>query len=183
MNILFGSGLKLPRKKKFFFFAVFVLVHPPMASLLLSASVERCFVSRMRDFFTSLWFAHIRSGKRKQLLKETMVTIAYSNWNGYYVYWTHYPKSGSHKSTVCSKWAAHKMPRKILLVQNQAPREHFYEWLLCNYCNLGSSLLKGWSRGYHVFLPPIVCQKWKPQIDGLFINELHIYGLEKVYLS
>ena len=26
------------------------LVQPPMASVLLSASVERCFVSRMRDF-------------------------------------------------------------------------------------------------------------------------------------
>ena len=33
-------------------FGVF-LVHPPMASVLLSASVERCFVSRMRDFFHS----------------------------------------------------------------------------------------------------------------------------------
>jgi hypothetical protein len=32
------------------FFADFALVHPPMASVLLSASVERCFVSRMRDF-------------------------------------------------------------------------------------------------------------------------------------
>ena len=31
-------------------FGVF-LVYPPMASVLLSASVERCFVSRMRDFF------------------------------------------------------------------------------------------------------------------------------------
>ena len=31
-------------------FGVF-LVHSPMASVLLSASVERCFVSRMRDFF------------------------------------------------------------------------------------------------------------------------------------
>ena len=31
-------------------FGVF-LVHPPMASVLLSESVERCFVSRMRDFF------------------------------------------------------------------------------------------------------------------------------------
>ena len=31
-------------------FGVF-LVHPPMASVLLSAMVERCFVSRMRDFF------------------------------------------------------------------------------------------------------------------------------------
>ena len=27
------------------------LVHPNMVSVLLSASVERCFVSRMRDFF------------------------------------------------------------------------------------------------------------------------------------
>ena len=33
-----------------FFFADFNLVHPPMASVLLSASVERCFVTRMRDF-------------------------------------------------------------------------------------------------------------------------------------
>ena len=67
-TFLFGSGLKLPRKKKFFFadfalqnmvettlpdgllgFWVF-LVHPPMALVLLSASVERCFVSRMRNF-------------------------------------------------------------------------------------------------------------------------------------
>ena len=35
-------------------FGVF-LVHPPMASVLLSASVERCFVSRMRDFFVWKW--------------------------------------------------------------------------------------------------------------------------------
>ena len=39
-------------KKSFFFFADFALVHPPMASVLLSASVERCFVSRKRDFYT-----------------------------------------------------------------------------------------------------------------------------------
>ena len=34
-------------------FGVF-LVQPPMASVLLSALVERCFVSRMRDFFHHL---------------------------------------------------------------------------------------------------------------------------------
>ena len=49
-TFLFESGLKSPRKQKFFFVADFALVHPPMASVLLSASVERCFVSRMRDF-------------------------------------------------------------------------------------------------------------------------------------
>ena len=49
-TFLFGSGLKSHHKKKFFF-AEFDLVHPPMASVLLSASVERCFVSHMRDFF------------------------------------------------------------------------------------------------------------------------------------
>ena len=38
------------RAKKKFFFADFALVHPPMALVLLSASVKRCFVSRMRDF-------------------------------------------------------------------------------------------------------------------------------------
>ena len=32
------------------YFLVF-LVHPTVVSVLLSASVERCFVSRMRDFF------------------------------------------------------------------------------------------------------------------------------------
>ena len=50
---MFGSGLKSPRKKKKNV-ADFALVHPPMASVLLSASVERCFVSRMRDFFFKL---------------------------------------------------------------------------------------------------------------------------------
>ena len=35
-------------------FGVF-LIHPPMASVLLSALVERCFVSRMRDFFWKCW--------------------------------------------------------------------------------------------------------------------------------
>ena len=34
-------------------FGVF-LVHPPMASVLLSASVKRCFVSRMREFYPIL---------------------------------------------------------------------------------------------------------------------------------
>ena len=49
-TFLFGRGLKSPRKKKVFF-CWFALVHPPMASVLLSESVERCFVSRMQDFF------------------------------------------------------------------------------------------------------------------------------------
>ena len=49
-TFLLGSGLKSPRAKKFFFVADFVLVHPSMASVLLSASIERCFVSRMQDF-------------------------------------------------------------------------------------------------------------------------------------
>ena len=35
-------------------FRVF-LVHPTMVSVLLSASVERCFVSNMRDFFIDLF--------------------------------------------------------------------------------------------------------------------------------
>ena len=47
---MFGSGLKSPQKKKFFF-ADFAFVHPPVALVLLSVSVERFFVSRMRDFF------------------------------------------------------------------------------------------------------------------------------------
>ena len=48
-TFLFGRGLELARNKKVFFVAYFALVHPPMASVLLSASVERSFVSHMRD--------------------------------------------------------------------------------------------------------------------------------------
>ena len=29
-------------------------------------------------------------------------------------------------------------------------------------------------KGYHVFLLQVVYQKWKPQIDGWFLNILHI---------
>ena len=38
------------------------LVHPPMASVLLSPSVERCFVSRMRDFSSIFlkWVSFLR---------------------------------------------------------------------------------------------------------------------------
>ena len=73
-TFVFGSGLKSPHKKKFFFadsalqnmvettlhdgllgFWVF-LVHPPMASVLWSASVKRCFVSRMRDFLKTVLY-------------------------------------------------------------------------------------------------------------------------------
>ena len=44
----------LPLKKKKSGFWVF-LVHPSMASVLLSALVERCFVSLMRDFYSTLY--------------------------------------------------------------------------------------------------------------------------------
>ena len=57
-TFLFGSGLKSPREKKFFLLLILPYktwwkprFHPPMALVLLSASVERCFVSRMRDFY------------------------------------------------------------------------------------------------------------------------------------
>ena len=46
---------KIAAQKKVFFVADFALVHPPMASVLLSASVERCFASRMRDFLFCMW--------------------------------------------------------------------------------------------------------------------------------
>ena len=51
MNIFVWKWSKIAAQKKSFFFADFPLVLPPMASVLLSALVERCFVSRMRDFF------------------------------------------------------------------------------------------------------------------------------------
>ena len=51
MNIFVWKWSKIAAQKKVIFFADFALVHPPMASVLLSALVERCFVSRMRNFF------------------------------------------------------------------------------------------------------------------------------------
>ena len=52
MNIFVWKWSKIAAQKEVFFFADFALVHPPIALVLLSASVERCFVSRMRDFFS-----------------------------------------------------------------------------------------------------------------------------------
>ena len=68
-TFLFGSGLKSPRKKSVFF-ADFALVHPPMASVLLSASVERCFVSRMRDFIIITYFDAVQCFWRLWVLCE-----------------------------------------------------------------------------------------------------------------
>ena len=58
----FWKWSKIAAQKKVFFVADFALVHPPMASVLLSASVERCFVSRMRDFC-------IYSGKTSEIFR------------------------------------------------------------------------------------------------------------------
>ena len=30
-------------------------------------------------------------------------------------------------------------------------------------------------KGYYVFLLQVVCQKWKPQIDGLFLSENTVF--------
>ena len=48
MNIFVWKWSRIAAQKKVFFCCWFC---PPMASVLLSASVERCFVSRMRDLF------------------------------------------------------------------------------------------------------------------------------------
>ena len=37
-------------------------------------------------------------------------------------------------------------------------------------------------KGYHAFLLQVVCQKRKPQIDGLFLSILHIVGKVKFCL-
>ena len=61
---MFGSGLKPTRKKKFFFVANYALIHPPMASVLLSASVERCFGSCMRDFLKEILNPYCITGSK-----------------------------------------------------------------------------------------------------------------------
>ena len=33
--------------------------------------------------------------------------------------------------------------------------------------------------GHHVLSLKVLCQKWKPQIDGLVLSVLHILGQEK----
>ena len=52
MSNIFMDSESLGFKKKMDFWVF--LVHPPMALVLLSALVERCFVSRMRDFFSNI---------------------------------------------------------------------------------------------------------------------------------
>ena len=53
-------GLIFPLKKKLGFWVF--LVHPTVVSVLLSASVERFFVSRMRDFFVTKWWSYTVEG-------------------------------------------------------------------------------------------------------------------------
>ena len=48
-KLLLIKGVKSPRKKKFVFFCEFCLTRGIL--VLLSALVERCFVSRMQDFY------------------------------------------------------------------------------------------------------------------------------------
>ena len=36
---------------------------------------------------------------------------------------------------------------------------------------------------FPVILPQVVCQKRKPQIDGLYLNVLHVLGQEKSQYS
>ena len=49
------------------------------------------------------------------------------------------------------------------------------EWLLCI---LGWLLQAIAVKSYHVFLPQVGFQKRKPQIDGSFLNLIHMYGQE-----
>ena len=71
-------------------FGIF-LVHPPMALVLLSASVERCFVSRMRDFFFLIYpitspelklliRSDIKGGKMQRLAKYVYHSAKF--WEG-----------------------------------------------------------------------------------------------------
>ena len=53
--------------KKEFGFGVF-LVHPTVVSVLLSASVERCFVSCMRDFYSGGWSIIDRQEKEEETI-------------------------------------------------------------------------------------------------------------------
>ena len=52
-----------------------LLVHPTVVSVLLSASVERCFVSRMRDFFKFIFFV---LDKSRNLSKIVSVLLSAS---------------------------------------------------------------------------------------------------------
>ena len=72
------DGLETSGFSKKLCFWVF-LVHPPMASVLLSASVERCFVSRMRDFLCN--FCEIC--KKRTYIIQTLVVREYHkmDWN------------------------------------------------------------------------------------------------------
>ena len=51
-------------QKNWVLFGVF-LVQPPMASVLLSALVERCFISRMRDFLNIVYLRKNTIGEFK----------------------------------------------------------------------------------------------------------------------
>jgi hypothetical protein len=79
LNIFVWKWSKIATQKKFFF-ADFALVHPLMASVLLSASVERCFVSRMGDFLIHIQIAHVFSFPKHTLISIKVFLVVEQKW-------------------------------------------------------------------------------------------------------
>ena len=83
-------------------FGVF-LDHPPKASVLLSASVERCFVSRMRDFFCPICIPKVLEFTKTKVLRQS----GPGEINGRYDY--------GHRSIICKKKFHLSPPLPLLL--------------------------------------------------------------------
>ena len=71
-------------------------------------------------------------------------------------------------------------------IRCQVTTWYICEWLLCkafyNMLLLVNVTRKSVVIGCHVFLLKVLCQKRKPQIDGLFLPILHILGQVKFCL-
>ena len=70
----------------------------------------------------------------------------------------------------CSK----RLP--CILTTSGIPKTEATYLQLVSKCILDLLLKATAVRGYYVFLPQVVCQKRKPQIDGWFLSILHILG-------
>ena len=126
---------------------------------------------------------HILGPENKSpFFNETLVTIAYLNFketpfnrdyksfNFYYCYWTNCLRNGSHKLTAC-----------FLIYYTYKVRIYLFN-IKPGYCRVVLWVVTMFSRlvttrkmlRWQCILTPIGVHKRKPQIDGWFLNELHI---------
>ena len=106
----------------------------------------------------------------KQHFKETPVTTDYKSMKCYSSYWNYCFKNGSHKLMTCFLiYYRYKVRKKPFIIKPSYYRVML--WVVPIFSRLGTTRKR---LSLQRILNTSGVPKRKPQIDGLFLNELHI---------